>query len=516
MEGDPVLTLGLTDLPAHQRQLPYQLRFADGRHLLVVGAPRSGRTSVLHAAVASAVAYDRGDLHLYALDFGNGALASLAGLPQCGAVVQRDEADRLERLLARLQSELDRRQQVLAAGGFADVCEQRRHAASAERLPWMLLLVDRWEGLVQAYQDVDLGRRIDELLRLLREGTALGLRAVVTSDRSGLLGRLPSVMPEKLLLRMADRADYALADVPVREVPSVVPAGRGLVLGDGPTRAFHEVQIALLAGDPDGRAQHQALREVLALAAMRMTNHARPQSPLRVDALPQRISVDDVLALGPVAAEASGRWALIGAGGDQLRPLGIDLAADGPSFLVTGPPRSGRTTALCVIADALLRAGREVVLVAPMTSALRQLAGVPGVVGCLDADATTDEAELMLGAVGSDRRVVLVDDAERFTDTAVGIVLEQRLRSGQGPHVVAAGTSDDLQSTYRGFTLEVRRSRCGLLLSPQSTLDGDLVGARLSRTTGGRVHPGRGLLAVRGELTPIQVALLAPTTVPVT
>jgi S-DNA-T family DNA segregation ATPase FtsK/SpoIIIE len=164
--------------------------------------------------------------------------------------------------------------------------------------------------------------------------------------------------------------------------------------------------------------------------------------------------------------------------------------------------------------EALLRAGRRVVLAAPSTSPLRRLAGLPGVAGCLDFDSTTEQAELLLEP-DPDRPVVVVDDAERFTDAAVGLVLDHQLRSGQGPYVIAAGTSEDLQTTYRGFTLEIRRSRCGLLLSPQSTLDGDLVGARLSRTGAGRVQAGRGILVVRGELTPIQVALPSPTPAPV-
>ncbi|MDX6202712.1 MAG: segregation ATPase FtsK/SpoIIIE, family, partial [Frankiales bacterium] len=505
---EETLPLGLLDLPARQQRLPYGLRLADAGHLLVAGAARSGRSTVLQT-LAGTVArrWSADDLHVYALDFGNQALAPLAGLPHCGAVVGRDQPERLERLLSRLLAEVDRRQSALAAEGYADLAEQRRLAAPADRLPWLLLLVDRWEGLVQAYQDVDMGRRIEDLLRLLREGPSVGLRAVVTSDRSGLLGRLPSVIPDKLVLRLADRADYALADIPARAVPTSPPPGRGLVAGGGDRRTVHDVQIALLAGDPAGPAQLAALRALVSGAALRHSGVPVLHPPIRVDPLPPAVTVGHALSLGPTAAEAAGLWALIGVGGDQLRPVGVDLAEDGPGFLVVGAPRSGRSTALLTMAESLLRGGRQVCLVAPGRSPLLALAGHPGVTGCLDA--ASPEDEIRRGLTGSERPpVVVVDDAERLTDTTLGSYLEGELRAerGSGACILAAGNNEDLQATYRGFTLDLRRSRCGLLLNPQSSLDGDLLGARLPRQLGSARHPGRALLAVRGELTPVQVA----------
>ncbi len=88
-----------------------------------------------------------------------------------------------------------------------------------------------------------------------------------------------------------------------------------------------------------------------------------------------------------------------------------------------------------------------------------------------------------------------------------------RLRTGgagggtRGTLVFVAGTTDELVTGYRGFVVDVRKGRTGLLLSPQSAADGDLLGVRLSRATGGPVVPGRGLLAVRGSVEPLQVAL---------
>jgi S-DNA-T family DNA segregation ATPase FtsK/SpoIIIE len=307
--------------------------------------------------------------------------------------------------------------------------------------------------------------------------------------------------------RRADRADYALADIPAREVPASPPPGRGLVAGGGDRRTLHDIQIASLAGDPTGPAQLAALRTLVSAAASRHAGEPRLHRPIRVDQLPASVSVGHALSLGPTAAEAAGLWALIGVGGDQLRPVGVDLAEDGPGFLVVGAPRSGRSTALLTMAESLLRSGRQVCLAAPARSPLLALASHPGVTGRLDGASTADEIRRALTTSGRPP-VVVVDDAERLTDTLLGSCLEGELRAepGSGACILAAGNSEDLQGTYRGYTLELRRSRCGLLLNPQSPLDGDLLGARLPRQLASSQQPGRALLAVRGELTPVQVA----------
>jgi S-DNA-T family DNA segregation ATPase FtsK/SpoIIIE len=120
-----------------------------------------------------------------------------------------------------------------------------------------------------------------------------------------------------------------------------------------------------------------------------------------------------------------------------------------------------------------------------------------------------DEAGL-LGKLldGVERHVVLVDDAELLLDTPLDDRLGRVVRAARDADqaVVAAGTTGDLASQYRGFVVDVRRSRSGLLLSPQSQGDGDLLGVRLPRN----MAPGplgRGLLVLGGAVTPVQAAL---------
>ncbi len=123
------------DLPALQVQRPAVVDLATFTHLLAVGAPRSGRSQLLRTLAGSlARTHSCEDVHLYGIDCGNGALLPLAELPHCGAVVSRSQGERASRLVARLAAEVERRQGLLGELGVADITEQRRGAAPADRL----------------------------------------------------------------------------------------------------------------------------------------------------------------------------------------------------------------------------------------------------------------------------------------------------------------------------------------------------------------------------------------------
>ncbi|MFD0655678.1 FtsK/SpoIIIE domain-containing protein [Thermocatellispora tengchongensis] len=265
-DGGAGLVFGVTDEPWEQARGTLALDLVNGGHLLLAGSARSGRSTALRTlAGVIAAGTSPADVHVHAIDCGSGALLPLVALPHCGAVVTRDQLDRVERLLGRLRAEVGRRQQLLAAAGFASLAELRaagraRAEAAGESLPpWLVLMLDRWEGFIAAFEGYDYGRLIEAVLQLLREGPAVGLRAVVTADRSGLLGQISTVFEDRLIMRLSDPADYGLAGLPLKDLPSSMPPGRALAIGE---HGVVESQIALLAEDPAGPAQVAALQEL--------------------------------------------------------------------------------------------------------------------------------------------------------------------------------------------------------------------------------------------------------------
>jgi S-DNA-T family DNA segregation ATPase FtsK/SpoIIIE len=238
-------------------------------------------------------------------------------------------------------------------------------------------------------------------------------------------------------------------------------------------------QVALLHADPSGPAQTAALERLAGAPATTTPPH-------RIAALPTAVDLASlVLPEGLV----------LGIGGDDLRAVTVD-----ESLVIAGPPRSGRSTALLALGRQLLAQGKTVVAVAPRPSPLRDLPRCH----------TDREASYDLEALLATRpAALLVDDAELLVDSPLAHVLETAVREMRdtGMLVVAAGTTDELVTGYRGFVVDLRRAKTGVLLSPQAASDGDLLGVRLSRATGGDVHPGRGLLCRRGVVEPLQVAL---------
>lgn len=123
---------GLSDLPEAQAQLLVRLDFVEFGHLYVIGIPRSGRSQVVRTmAGALARGHSSADVHLYGVDFAGGALTALGVLPHCGAVVPRGDIERLERLFARLDGELERRQELLTERHAGNLTELRESVGAA-------------------------------------------------------------------------------------------------------------------------------------------------------------------------------------------------------------------------------------------------------------------------------------------------------------------------------------------------------------------------------------------------
>ncbi len=169
-EDDPlVVPFGLKDFPHEQEQRSASLDLRHADHLLVCGAPRSGRSTMLLTLAGSlAQRLDPADVHIHAID-GGGALRALSALPHCGAVVLVGEADRVDRLFGRLLDEINVRQRRLTASNANDLAELRAICPD-ESMPYIVLMLDGYDGFAAAFESVDGGRVISDLHTVLRDG----------------------------------------------------------------------------------------------------------------------------------------------------------------------------------------------------------------------------------------------------------------------------------------------------------------------------------------------------------
>ncbi|MDQ1294042.1 MAG: segregation ATPase FtsK/SpoIIIE, family [Actinomycetota bacterium] len=501
---------GLQDLPDSQAQTPRLFTLGRSGHLYVVGGPRSGRSTALRTLVtALSEAVPAADLHVYGLDCGNGALLALDCLPHTGAVVSRTQTDRADRLIRRLGEEVSRRQEILAEGGHADLAEQRAAAAPADRLPYALLVLDRWEGFSNTLGELDAGRLLEEVMRLLREGTSVGLHVLISGDRTLVSGRMGTLVENKLLLRLPDRNDFTLANIPARQVPDTLPDGRGL-WGEN---AVH-MQVAVLDEDISGAGQAQAVRRVAERVAARDADLPADRAPLSFGLLPARIPADGVLAElleGRPPAAANPLWTPLGIGGDALELLGLDLSIS-PVAMIAGPPRSGRSAVLRFAAQAALARGSRVLGLCPRGGPLADHLRAAGQETVIGTDETVDS---FVGRLRTLPRgcLVVIDDAESLREGQLAPALQALIRQARDKAwgILVAGDTANLVTGLSGWLHEARRGRQGLLLSPRTVVDGEILTIRLPRSAvGGRMHPGRGLLSGATEdLTAVQVPYVA-------
>ncbi|GGV26858.1 FtsK/SpoIIIE domain-containing protein [Streptomyces spectabilis] len=491
----PPAPYGVEDLPADQARRPVTVDFATFGHLMIGGAPRSGRSQVLRTIAGSlARTHSCADVHLYGIDCGNGALNALTRLPHCGAVVSRNQTERVVRLVNRLKGELTRRQDLLAEKGYADIGEQRSGAAPDERLPHLVILLDRWEGWLPTLGEIDHGSLTDEITAIMREGASVGLHMVLTGDRQLLVGRISSLTEDKYGLRLADRSDFSMLGIPARKVPEEIPPGRAFRNESGT-----ETQFALLSEDATGQGQAAALAAIGEAATVRDADVPRRLRPFRVDTLPSRISFDEAWELRDPEASRSKLWALVGVGGDELMGHGPDLAEGVPAFVIAGPAKSGRSTVLMNVARSCLAQGVRLVVAAPRQSPLRGLDGTEGVLKVFTGDDIDEDdfEEAIESATPESPIAVLVDDAEILEDCDAASQFKRIIQRGtdEGLALVLAGDEEDVCSGFSGWQVDAKKGRRGILLSPQDSSSGDLIGVRVSRSmVGGPVAPGKGLL----------------------
>ncbi len=496
--------IGLVDVPAQQRQFPYVLDLAKTGHLHIMGAGRTGRSQALRTIAASlALAHHPGDVHMYALDCGNGALLPLEQLPHCGAVAQRTQGERVVRLLGLLGEELDRRQKLLASHGCADLEELRTSLPPDERPAHVVLFVDRLDSFEQAFGEYNYGALVEDVTTLMRDGAGVGLHVVATGDRVLTRTKYSSTTEDLLVLRCNDNGDYGAAGLNARSLPEEIPDGRAFRAGDA-----MEVQLALLNRNPQGSVQGAELGRIADFVSRRPQERIGSR-PFRVDVLPDQLAYNDMARYR--AEPARPLRPLVGVGGNELTAISADLSRI-PTFLVSGPPQSGRSSMLSVMARSLLEGGTELLLVTPRSSRLADLGTHPGVQAVLDAaEPKLSQLHEVLGRFQGETAVVMIDDAELLLQSDLGKEFTRIARGmvGAGWGIVAAGTNEALQGGFNGWHVHLKRNRVGALLSPQAQSDGEVLGMRLPKgVSSPRLTPGTAYLHLGdGRIQQVRVPL---------
>ena len=309
------VAIGLVDQPEAQSQVACTWHPLTDGNLAVAGGARTGRSTLLRTlALGLAEQWSAADLHLHVIEGIPGTLRDLASLPHVGSVTSTADPALAARVVWRLADEV-----ACAPGrnarGHPLISPANQWASPRGAAPdigrQVVLLLDGWDAVEGAFDDVDHGAPTEALLRLARDGLSSGFRLVVTGGRSVISGRLASHVQRRLVLPMPDPLDLILAGLSPAQAQGHRGAGRAIDVATG-----HHVQLAHVGPDPTGDSQAGTTAGVA--ERLHATSDVDPaRLPWRVAPLPPMVGWDQLPP--PIRDRVS-----IGLGGDDIRPVGFD------------------------------------------------------------------------------------------------------------------------------------------------------------------------------------------------
>lgn len=488
---DDELVLGVVDDAAQQAQ-PTVSYFPDrDGNVAIIGTGGSGKSTAMRTlAVASAVTVRGGPVHVYGLDFAAGGLQMLESLPHVGAIISGDDEERVARLLRWVRDLVDQRSIRYAEARAGNIVEYRK-IANAPDEPRILLLLDGMSAFREAYETSMSSAWFSVFSQIATDGRQVGVHVIVTGDRAGSIPpSLSSSIQRRLILRMSNADDYGILGVASDVLSAISPPGRGIL-------DERETQIAVLGGDPNVAVQ---AREIEKLAASMEKAGVIPAPPI------ERLA--DFVSLGQLPAEVHGLPA-VGLADDTLSAVGADASG---SFLIAGPPGSGRTTALTTLATSLQRSGSEMerVLISPRRSTLTGLKLWSRAAEGSDDVRTLVEslnAQISKGKASAGGLAIFIENVTDFVDSDLEDLIEDLMKSAlKQEHLVVAEAETSTWSSAYSFSKPMKSGRRGIILQPDEG-DEDILKASFGRIKRGTYPPGRGFLVSGGRSRKVQIAV---------
>ncbi|MDX2605656.1 type VII secretion protein EccCa [Streptomyces caniscabiei] len=336
--GGLTVPLGLIDKPFEQkREVLYRDFSGAAGHMMVVGGPQSGKSTLLRTLIGSfAVTHTPHEVQFYCLDFGGGGLSSLSDLPHVGGVASRLDPERVRRTVAEVAGILNRREQLFRTNGIDSIGTYRRRRAAGE-LPgeaWgdVFLVIDGWGHFKGEYEGLE-GIVHD----IAGRGLGYGIHVVLSASR---YMEVRSALKDQILGRLELRLGDVMDSEFDRRVAANVPAG---VPGRGQVAEKLHFMTALPRIDSSSDAEGLSDATAQLVRAVK-GNWQGPAAPT-VRLLPRRLPADQL----PKGFEFPQHGIAIGIDEANLEPVFIDFDTD-PFFLVFGESESGKTNLLRLIA----------------------------------------------------------------------------------------------------------------------------------------------------------------------
>lgn len=330
--------VGIYDEPEMQKQGIVDVNLGKNGHLVVYGAPGTGKTTFLQTLIYSlAKRYSPEVVNMYVLDFGSRSLNYCKELPHCSDVIFSDDEDRLKKLFQRIESELNIRKKKLAEYGVGNLPAYMQ--ASGEIVPAMIVIIDNYAAFGELYNEYE-----TDLIKVAREGGNYGMFLVMTSASvNGIKRRITENIKMLYTLQLNDQFDYTNI---LGRTDGVTPEnvkGRGLVKFDN----VLEFQTALACDEASEVARVSKIKgEFVHMSECWMG--VRPK-PLPV--IPEDMSLYNVINTAEYKDCIANGFVPLGYDTENIDVISIDFD-DISIFRICGDMNSGRKNMLATILEA--------------------------------------------------------------------------------------------------------------------------------------------------------------------
>ncbi len=486
--NDRELVFGILDDPDRQQQTSVQFEPDRDGNMAVYGTGGAGKSAFLRTLAVAAGLSAEGPCQVYGLDFGSRGLSMLEPLPHVGSIVGADDSERVARLLNFLRKTIDDRAQRYSAARAGSIAEYRTLAGRPEE-PRLLVLLDGFGSFRTAYESGSTQALYDMFMGLTSDGRPVGVHFVITADRPSIVpGSLGSNIQKRLVLRLAQEADYGYFGVPADAISPASPPGRGFLDG-------YEVQVAVLGGQPSTARQSAAISKL----ADELSASARWAPAPEIERLEEHIE----LAGLPVSV---GGLPVLGIADETLLPIGFGI--DEP-LLVCGPPQANRATYVLGLVQSIARMKPDarIALFAPRASKLANaFAWERSLDDVDDVAAAARELTGQAGAMAIDG--VVLENLTDFASGAADAPLQELVRalSAAGKFVIAEADSNVITTVY-GISQTLRAARHGIALQPDQAEGDNIFRTTFPKANRAEFPAGRGFYVRHGRVTKVQCAV---------